>query len=199
MALSKIRIFPISGTGSDGYPTLSSVVKPMTPGSGETEVNNIKLSIKKVVKTKTLNADDKEEEHNAVVALDGTMTVYCADADFLAAVLPCTKDSNGNLHFYAGVQSAKDVCIFAEGKNEKGKKFQVWIYDCQFKPFDEDFETESDSDVQIELPFKGLVIEAGGKSRTHARVYEGNTGYVSGEPTTSSLYKEPAAAQSNPA
>lgn len=195
MALSKIRVFPISAFGGDGYPTLSNPVKPMTPGSGETEVNNIKLSIKKVIKTKTLNADDQEEEHNTVVALDGSITVYCADATFLEKVLPCTKDTNGNLHFYAGVQEAKNVCIFAEGKNEKGKKFQVWIYCCQFKPFDEDFETETDSDAQIELPFKGLVITAGGKNRTHARVYEGNTGYVSGEPTTSSLYKEPAASQ----
>ena len=193
MALSKIRVFPISGFGSDGYPTLSSPVPLMTLGSGETELNNIKMSIKKVLKTKTLNADDKEEEHSSVVSLDGTLTAYEADANFLSAVLPCTKDTNGNLHFYAGVQETPKVCIFAEGKNEKGKKFQTWIYCAQFKAFDEEVETEADSTTQIELPFKGLVITAGGKDRTHARVYQGNTGYVNGEPTTSSLYKEPVA------
>ena len=195
MALSKIRIFPIASYGSDGYPVYSAPVKPLTLAEGETEVNNIKISIQKVLKTKTLNADDKEEEHSSVVALDGKMTVYGADATFLSTILPSTKDSNGNLHFYAGVQETPKVGIFFEGKNEKGKKFQTWIYCAQFKPLNEELETEKDDTVEVELEFKGLVITAGGKERTHARVYEGNTGFVSGEPLYSSIYKEPVVSQ----
>ena len=193
--LSKVRIFPVSAFGSDGYPTLSSPIKLATLESGETEVNNIRIKLTPTLKTKTLNADDREEKHSTVVGMEGELEAYNVDSTALSSLLAIGKDTNGNAHFYAGNQTDKNVCIFCEGKNEKGKKFQTWIYCATFEPLEEEQNTESDTATSVILKFSVKVITAGGKERTHARVYEGNTGYVSGEPTTSSLYKEPAVTQ----
>ncbi len=191
--LSKVRIFPISSWGTDGYPVLGTPIALATVGSGETEVNNIRFKLTPTVKSKTLEADDRQEKLNSVVGMTGEVECYCADAAALAAIFPVTTDANGNVHFLAGVQSSKEVCLFLEGRaGEKGSKYQMWIYDCVFDPLEEELNTESDSAQTVSLSFSVKVINAGTSTkqdRTHAKAYSGNTGYVSGEPEASSILK----------
>lgn len=191
--LSKIRIFPITGYGSDGYPTYGTPIPLITFGTGETEVNNIRLKITPTTKTKTLNADDIEEVHEAVVGYAGEIEAYGVDATALSTLFNATKDANGNINHLAGDVSEKYVGIFCQGKNEKGKKFQTWLYAVKFKPFESELSTLSDSATSIQLEFNGLVIQTGTTKRTHATVYEGNVGYVTEgtEPTAASVYKQP--------
>lgn len=194
--LSKVRLFPINSWGSDGYPVLGSPIQLATVTSGETEVNNIRVKLTPTVKSKTLEADDREEKHTSVVGMTGELECYCADATALAAIFPVDQDTNGNLHFLAGVQASKEVAIFFEGRaGEKGKKYQMWIYDCTFEPLEEELNTESDNAQSVSLNFNVKVINAGTtsatkKDRTHAKAYYGNTGYISGEPTADSILKE---------
>lgn len=194
--LSKVRLFPITAWGTDGYPTLGSPIQLATVSEGETEVNSIRIKLTPTTKSKTLEADDRQEVHTSVVGMTGELECYCADATALAALFPVDQDTNGNLHFLAGVQASKEVAIFLEGRaGEKGKKYQMWIYDATFEPLEEELNTESDTAQSVTLSFNVKVINAGTtsgtkKDRTHAKAYEGNTGYVSGEPTNSSLLKE---------
>ena len=194
--LSKVRLFPINSWGTDGYPVLGSPIQLATVAEGETEVNNIRIKLTPTVKSKTLEADDREEVHTAVTGMSGELECYCADPTALAAIFPVDKDSNGNVHFLAGVQSSKEVAIFCEGRSgEKGNKFQMWIYDCTFEPLEEELNTETDNAQTVSLSFNVKVINAGTtsgtrKDRTHAKAYAGNIGYVSGEPTVSDILKE---------
>lgn len=193
MALSKIRIFPITSYGVDGYPVYGTPVALVTIETGETEVNNIRLKITPTTKTKTLNADDVEEAHSSVVGYSGEIEAYGIDAAALAAVLDAEKDTNGNINHIAGATSEKYVGVFCQGQNEKGKKFQTWLYAVKFDPFEEELATNSETAKSIKLTFTGKVISTGSNKRTHATVFAGNTGYVAEgtEPIPTSIYKQP--------
>lgn len=190
--LSKIRLFPITSWGSDGYPVLGTPSHLITLEEGETEVNDIKLKISHTVKSKTLNGDDKEEVHKSIVGYTGEIEAYGIDSTALALINEVNKDSNGNINHLAGTGAEKYVCVFMEGKNEKGKKFQKWFYKVKFDPIDDELETQTENTTTITLPFTGEIITASNKDRTHATVYQGNTGWVNGEPTAQDIYKEPA-------
>lgn len=189
--LSKIRIFPITGFGTDGYPEVSAPIKLVTIKDGETEINNIRVKITPTVKTKTLNADDLEEEHKSVVGYKGDMEAYGVDAVALDALQEVEKDTNGNINHLAGTGVKKYVVVFFEGKNEKGVKFQKWLYKVKFDPITEECKTEDDSGTSIALSFVGEVIQTGTKARVYATVYQGNKGWVEEEPTAQDLYKQP--------
>ena len=193
MALSKIRAFPIVSYGVDGYPVYGTPVALVTLETGETEVNNIRLKIAPTTKTKTLNADDIEESHSSVVGYSGEIEAYGIDAVALAALLEAEKDENGNINHLAGTTSEKYVGLFCQGKNEKGKKFQTWLYAVKFDPFEQELVTTTETVQTIKLTFVGKVISTGTSKRTHATVFEGNTGYVTegSEPISTSIYKQP--------
>jgi len=191
--LSKIRIFPITSFGTDGYPVVAAPIKLVTIKEGETEVNNIRVKITPTVKIKTLNADDREEEHKAIVGYKGDMEAYGVDAAALAALQEVEKDTNGNINHLAGTGTEKPVVVFFEGKNEKGVKFQKWLYKVKFDPITEECKTEDDSGTSVSLSFVGEVIQTGSVSRVYATVYHGNKGWVDGEPTAQDLYKQPTA------
>ncbi len=190
--LKKVRIFPITSYSADGYPVYGTPTPLLTIEEGETEVNNIRFKLTPSTKVKTLNADDREETHTAVVGFNFELEAYGIDATALAAITSGNKDKNGNVNHTVNTGSEKYVGIFLEGKNEKGSRFQQWIYKCLFNPIDEENTTQSDTPTTITLTGSGSVINAGGKDRTHATVYEGNTGWVAGEPSASNIYKEPS-------
>lgn len=190
MSLKKVRIFPITGYGSDGYPTYGSPISLVTVDSGETEVNNIRVKIAKTLKEKTLNADDREKKTRAIVGYTGEIEAYGVDANAISNLFPATKDSRGNIIHQAGSLVGKKVGVFFEGKNEAGKVYQKWLYEVEFKPFDEEDKTEGDNAESIVLEFDGHVINVTTLGDiTHATVYSGSTGFVSGEPTASDIYK----------
>lgn len=190
--LSKIRVFPITSYGTDGYPVLGTPIKLVSLSTGETEVNNISVKITPTVKTKTLNADDIEEIHNSIVGLSGEIEAYGIDATALANITEAEKDSNNNINHVVNTGSEKHVCLFFQGKNEKGAAFQKWLYKAKFDPIEESNKTSGDSAEAIKLTFTASVIVTGTTQRTHATVYEGNTGYISGEPGANDIYKQPA-------
>ena len=189
--LRKIRVFPITGYDSTGYPQYGSPLPLVTVDEGETEVNNIRFKLTPTTTTKTLSADDREETHTAIVGFTFELEAYGIDGKALAAITEATLDANGNINHTVNTGTEKYVGIFIEGKNEKGKKFQKCFYKCKFDPIDEEAKTQSSTAESMTLSGSGVVITAGGKDRTHATVYEGNTGYISGEPTAAGIYKEP--------
>lgn len=190
MSFRKVRIFPITGTGQDGYPVYSAPVKLLALESGETEVNSIKITLTPTVASKNLRADDIDEPTESITGYSGDLEVYGIDADALSVLLSnVEKDTNGNIVHLAGAFTDKYVGLFFEGKNEKGKRYQKWLYKVKFTEPNEAPETEGDNATSITLSFKGVPFLVGNKYVSRGTVYEGNTGYVSGEPTSADVYK----------
>jgi hypothetical protein len=194
MAFKNVRIFPFTAKGSDGYPTVSAPVKLITPGTGEAETNGISCSLTMDKASKTLEADDKQEKHTSVLGGTGSLEVYGADPDGIVALGLAKKDSNGNLIFPIA-ENKQHVALFFSGGNEKGKKYQTWVYDCVFQPLDEAAKTQIASETadSIKLSFTVYPITTATWGDTlHERVFEGNTGYVlTNEPAATDLYKGP--------
>lgn len=192
MSLSKIRAFPITGHGVDGFPTLGTPIALITLGVGESEVNNISFSLTPTTTEKTLNADDKQEKHTAVIGYEGSIEAYGIDATAIAALFGATKDADGNIvHVVNGAE--KPVCLFLQGQNTKGKKFQKWLYEVVFKPLADELKTQTDTAESIKLEFTGKVLEvtldSESASVTGATVYDGTDGFIEGEPSAADLYK----------
>lgn len=190
MGFQKLRAFPITAVGNDGYPSLGTPIPLLTPSENETELNNVQIVLTPTTKEKTLNADDKEAKHISTVGYEGSIEVYGVDESAIAAILESIKDANGNIIHKVNTGVEKPVCLFYEGKNEKGKKFQQWLFYVVFKPFETTNKTETDSTETITLEFTGRIITTNDGEISHATVYEGNEGWVTGEPTATDIYKE---------
>lgn len=200
MAFKKFRLAIINGYDEDGYPTLQAGADNASPffalhtpaeADGESEeVNNVSLQIEETLSTKTLQADDRTEVKNRVTGYTATYTGYVIDAEPYAKIFGQTLDTNKNIVKKSGA-IPPHLVGFYEGANEKGKRFQMWLYDLQAQPMNDADSTESDSAENISITFNGSLVELKDGSRIEAAiVYEGNNGWVSGEPTASSLYKE---------
>lgn len=190
MGFQKLRVFPVNSVGNDGYPVLGTPIPLLTPGENETELNNISITLTPTTKEKTLNADDKEAKHTSTVGYEGSIEAYGVDEEAIATILESIKDDNGNIIHKVNTGAEKPVCLFYEGKNEKGKKFQQWLYYVIFKPYEQTNKTETDAAESLTLSFTGRIITTDEGEVSHATVYEGNDGFVEGEPVALDLYKE---------
>ncbi len=195
MAVKMLRIFPITAWGANGFPTVGTPVKPLTPGSGEKEINLSAIHITHTVTETELFADDQSESSEAVTGYDFSVEVYGCEAAFIQALGLATLDSNNNL--VHNTTNSTHVAVYVSGANQKGKKYNLWLYDCVAKPIDRDLVTDKGEVVDpITINFKGKPITTTDFGNiTMSQVFEGNTGYISGttEPTATSLYT-PAAA-----
>ena len=86
--------------------------------------------------------------------------------------------------------------MFYRGKNEKGAKYNMRLYDVEFKPFNLPATQDGDTPSTLALTFyaKGIILNS--KQTIGSIVYEGKEGYVAEgtEPTSSDLYIPAAAA-----
>lgn len=191
MACKQLRTFPITSFGTDGYPVVGMPVKPLLLGATEQEINLKKVSYVPKTGTATLEADDRQEEKTVTTGFTLSVELYGYSPDFLESIGLASKDKNGNLIFLSG-ENSKHVCIFAKGQNQKGAAFELWFYDCVAKPLSEAIQTQLKSEVAdaITIEFSGrLITTSDFGDIPYAKVLSGTQGYVSGEPTTTDLYK----------
>lgn len=192
MAFAQIRLFKITGF-EDGKPSLDTTpLQFLKQDVNEQEINNISVSLQADAVTKTYTADDIQEQDTIIKGYSGTFTFYGIDADALDLISSFRKDKNGNTILGANDGTEKNVCIFYRGKNEKGKKYNCWLYDVEFKPLNLDVGQDEDSPKSISIEFYAKLLTINGKKVLGSMVYENNTGYIAEgtEPKSTDIYYE---------
>ncbi|MFA7136729.1 MAG: hypothetical protein WC125_12855 [Bacteroidales bacterium] len=188
MGFRKLRIAPInSWVSEDGYPVYGPFVK-LQDAVASNELNSVELTITNVTKEKTFQADDKEEVKKVVVRAEGTLKVYECIPSVCREMFGYAVDANGNTIEKLNSTNKKRYGVFFEGKTAKDAKYQKYIYDVEFEEISPTFSTDTGEDAPtLEIPFKVRFIEVEGNPVRSATVYEGNNGWVSGEPAI--MYK----------
>lgn len=186
---AQFRVFPITGF-TDGKPTISSPIPFLANSGSESEINNISVALSPEVVTKTYKADNKEERDVVKKGYNGTVNFYGIDKTALAAISNNIADVNGNTILESSNNGNPKVVIFYQGKDEKGKKYNMWLYNCEFDevPFDAN---QDDGDPKAAaLNFFASAVIYNGHTIFGARVYENQTGYIAEgtEPTAAGLY-----------
>lgn len=193
MAFEQVRLFKISGFNSTtGAPTLETTPLPfLAKSASETEINNISITLQPETVEKTYAADNVEEKNTVIKGYNGSITFYGIDADALDLITTFTKDSNGNIALTVNKEDGEaQICVFYRGKLEKGKKYNMWLYDVEFKPIPLDNDQDGDSPASTTIEFFAKIITVNSEKMVGSMVYEGNTGYIEEgtEPTSSGLY-----------
>lgn len=180
MGLCKVRLFPITAKIANDYPTYGAPFKLCM--SDDDEINNISVTINNKVKEKTLQADDKERTSRVVTAYEGELQAYGLDADAVANLFGYEKDIDGNVMDVVNNEPL-GFGMFYQGENEKGIAFQKYFYDLLLYPGDEGSKTKTETAESITLSIDGRILAINGKNIRSKTVYQGNPGWVEGEPT----------------
>lgn len=187
----KLRLFPItSRVSEDGYPAYGAVLKVQALiDETDIELNSVEISLEDVVNSTVRKADDKEVETKVITRYTGTLKVFDVDKSALKSMFGFTEDANGNLLELAN-STKNSFGVFFEGKNSKGQVFQKYLYDVTFDVPSMTFTTDDGSTTDtMEISFNGAFLTlTDGRSLKAMTVYSGNTGFVSGEPST--MYEE---------
>lgn len=191
---SEMRLFPITSFDPDGFPVLGEPFPLYKAEATEQEINNIDNTLEPDTATKTKQADNRRVNEEVLHGYNGTTNVYGIDADAMAKAFGYYLDGNGNIIASAN-EEPKHVAIFLRGKNENGKKYNQWIYDCTFNNPSFSAAQEGDSAASISVSYYANLITGtiGAERKTFATaiVFDGNEGYVAEgtEPTASDVYK----------
>jgi len=188
MGLKKLRLAQItSRVSNDRYPIYGAFLKLQDTSVSE-EMNSVEVSITNVIKEKTLQADDKEKVHKTTVRADGVLKVYECMPSVARDMFGYAMDANGNTIERLNNRDKKHYGMFFEGKTAKDKKYQKYIYDVEFDEPNAVFTTDNGEESgTLEIPFRVEFVETDAGIVRSATVYEGNNGWVSGEPTA--IYK----------
>ena len=186
---AQFRIFAISGFTS-GKPTIAAAIPFLTKTASEDEVNNVSVTLSPEQTTKTYKADNKVEKDTVVTGYNGTVTFYGIDKTALAAISKNTTDTNGNTALESSPDGNPKVVIFFQGKNAKGKKYNMWLYNVEFDNVPFAAEQEENDPKATSLNFFASSVIYQGHNCFGTIVYEGSTGYVEEgtEPVANDLY-----------
>ncbi len=187
---SQVRLFKVTGHAATGAPTLdTTAVKLLEPGASEREVNNISISLEPESTSRTYKADNVTDVDEYISSYNGTLTCYGISPEAQALLFGYVKDKAGNVDLVVN-EEKPHICIFFRAKDEKGKKYQGWIYDCVFKNPTLSGAQPSDTPEETSISFTANILTVNGKSKIGAHVYEGTTGYIAEgkEPTSTDLY-----------
>lgn len=189
--LSKIRVFPITSYGTDGFPVYGEPVKLHTPSGTEKEINAVGIDIVYDEQEKKMQGDDRQEIHYSTMGYTATPKIYGIDKAALSELYDILTDKNGDQINYVNTGTVKHFGVFFEGKcGENDKLHQRWLYDLTAKKPSDSYETESGTAATISLTFNGCVLTGSdGKQFTDGRVYQGSAKWVSGEPTANDIFK----------
>jgi hypothetical protein len=197
MGFRKLRLAPIvSWVSEDGYPIYGPFVRLQDVPVAQ-ELNSIELSLNNVTKEKTYQADDREEVKKVTVRAEGTLKVYDCLPEVCRAMFGFSTDANGNTIENLNNIEKKHYGLFFESKSANGKRYQKYLYDVEFEEISPTFATDTgENDVTLEIPFKVKFAEINGTLVRAATVYEGNVGWIAGEPEV--MYKGTGATSSIP-
>lgn len=180
MGLCKVRLFPIKEINPNDYPAYNMPFKLCS--SDDENINNISVTINNKVKEKTLQADDQESVSRAVTGYEGELQAYGLDADATTNLFGYQKNSDGNVLDVVNNEPL-GFGLFYQGENEKGIAFQKYFYHVKLYPGDEGSKTKTESAESITLTLEGRILKIDGDDIRSFTVYEGNPGWVDGEPT----------------
>lgn len=193
MACKKFRIFPRTGAGTDGFPTVGTPVLLVPVGTDNKEHNIKSVALANEVNTASVEADDDVEETTVVKREKLTVEAFGINPEAIVALGLAVKDANGNLMFKNS--NTTHVVLYNKGANQKGLKKDYWFYDSVAQPLDQKTITQlqGNSTDPITITFYNYPIKATGFADPipHGEVFEGNTGYLADDHTIAAadLYK----------
>lgn len=130
MGYSQFRIFEQSGHATSGAPTITgSAIKLF---SEDVEINNTEISISTEETTRTYRGDNRRKEDKILEGLNLTIGFYAISLAARAAITADRVDSNGVLVMKSSTEGNPTVTVFFNYEDEKGQKFNVWLYDVEF-------------------------------------------------------------------
>jgi hypothetical protein len=191
MGFRKLRLFEITTeVGADGYPVYSATPTRLQGTSTDEDFNSVSIKLTSVKKSKTLVADDIEKVHEIEVGYDIELEVLGVDPAATESVFGFVKDTAGNVKEVVN-GTKKKFGLFFEGKTASGTVFQKYLYKVSFST--PDIEQQADSGenvVTLKITGKGEIITDSTGTQVKAyTVYEGNSGFVTTDPTT--MHKGP--------
>ena len=179
MAFEQVRLFEITGFDATGKPQISNTTIPfLTKGASEQEINNISITVQPEYSEKSYSADNKIEKNTIMKGANISFTFYGIDAQALDLLTCFKKDADGDLNLCANDGDETDVCVFYRAKDEKGKPYNAWLYDCEFKPINLDQGQDEDSPKSITIEGYAKLVTVNGKKTLGGLVYEGSPKYV---------------------
>lgn len=179
MAFEQVRLFEITGFDATGKPQISNTPIPfLTKGASEQEINNISITVQPEYSEKSYSADNKIEKNTIMKGANISFTFYGIDAQALDLLTCFKKDADGDLNLCANDGDETDVCVFYRAKDEKGKPYNAWLYDCEFKPINLDQGQDGDSPKSITIEGYAKLVTVNGKKTLGGLVYEGSPKYV---------------------
>ncbi len=179
MAFEQVRLFEITGFDATGKPQISNTPIPfLTKGASEQEINNISITVQPEYSEKSYSADNKIEKDTIMKGANISFTFYGIDAQALDLLTCFKKDADGDLNLCANDGDETDVCVFYRAKDEKGKPYNAWLYDCEFKPINLDHGQDEDSPKSITIEGYAKLVTVNGKKTLGGLVYEGSPKYV---------------------
>lgn len=179
MAFEQVRLFEITGFDATGKPQISNTPIPfLTKGASEQEINNISITVQPEYSEKSYSADNKIEKDTIMKGADISFTFYGIDAQALDLLTCFKKDADGDLNLCANDGDETDVCVFYRAKDEKGKPYNAWLYDCEFKPINLDQGQDEDNPKSITIEGYAKLVTVNGKKTLGGLVYEGSPKYV---------------------
>lgn len=179
MAFEQVRLFEITGFDATGKPQISNTPIPfLTKGASEQEINNISITVQPEYSEKSYSADNKIEKNTIMKGANISFTFYGIDAQALDLLTCFKKDADGDLNLCANDGDETDVCVFYRAKDEKGKPYNAWLYDCEFKPINLDQGQDEDSPKSITIKGYAKLVTVNGKKTLGGLVYEGSPKYV---------------------
>lgn len=179
MAFEQVRLFEITGFDATGKPQISNTPIPfLTKGASEQEINNISITVQPEYSEKSYSADNKIEKNTIMKGANISFTFYGIDAQALDLLTCFNKDADGDLNLCANDGDETDVCVFYRAKDEKGKPYNAWLYDCEFKPINLDQGQDEDSPKSITIEGYAKLVTVNGKKTLGGLVYEGSPKYV---------------------
>jgi len=186
---AQLRIFPITGFGTDGKPTITTAFPLLATAASEQEINNISCNLTPKVVERTYQADNREEKNEVKKGYDGTLEFYGIDADALNAITVNEKDTAGRTVLESNGNGAPKCVVFYHGKTEKGKKYNIWLYNVEFADAAINSAQEAESPAATSLSFFASSIIYSSHTVFGLIVYEGQTGYVAEgtEPTAAGM------------
>lgn len=178
MGFKNLRLFPIDSTktGTGGYPFYDSPIRLQgsvavgDPAAHPEDFNAVKVTITPTIKTRALNADNKEKLDVKFVGYELALEIFRVEPLAVAPLFGYTKDANGDIKEIINA-TRKQFGVYFEGETADGLKYQKYLYKVEFT--DPDFETETDtgeSVTTLKLAGNGYAIKESA-SGEHVKAY----------------------------
>jgi len=185
---SCLRVFAITGYAS-GKPTITTPAPFLAKGTSEKEINNISCEMTPDVSKREYDADNLTEKDEVKKGYNGTVKFYGIDATAIDLISVNKKDTKGGIILGADSDGAPKCVLFLQGKGEKGKACNLWLYNVEFDDVPISYGQPSDTAKETSLGFYASGILYSGKTIFGMVISADDTRYVAPgtEPTADKM------------